>query len=453
MIFKSDKLTVKPKIYPGILPENPYKGWVVWGKSPEFENYSQPFSMIYACINWAEVEPRRNEFLWDLFEDQWNLKHAKGNITVVLRLVLDSPDGHLAGMDRDIPLWLYDRLENTKKGIHYNSPDIGKGYSPDYSNPLLIEEHERFIHALAEKYDADPRISFIQLGSLGHWGEWHTWPAGTGLFPEYKIAQKYITHYHQAFKQTKLLFRRPLQFHMFHKAIGLFNDIIGDNSTWGTPLWLQWIKEGYVSEWDKMKHPAMKQNWWHEACSAGELAWHTKGIAHWFEDGIFPQTLKHITDSHTSWIGPSGPGKIKEPDLYQKKIDIMHKTMGYRFVLKEVTYDKKCSHSFHITIVIENLGIAPIYYSWPFVVSLLNRSGEVMFESEINSIDIRKWYPGVHTCKAAISISRNIQKSIYELALSIRNPHSYNKHVIDFANNRKIRNEDGRFIIGPISYF
>ena len=70
----------------------------------------------------------------------------------------------------DIPWWLYEKTE--EDGTWYDG-EYGKGYSPDYNNKVFIEEHEKAIKALGEHFGKDGLISYIELGSLGHWGEWH----------------------------------------------------------------------------------------------------------------------------------------------------------------------------------------------------------------------------------------------------------------------------------------
>ena len=51
--------------------------------------------------------------------------------------------------------------------------------SPDYDSPFLLNALGNFIAAFGARYDGDPRIGFINLGLVGLWGEWHTWPFDT----------------------------------------------------------------------------------------------------------------------------------------------------------------------------------------------------------------------------------------------------------------------------------
>jgi len=85
-------------------------------------------------------------------------------------------------------------------------PDIsgGVGLGPRYEHHLLIQYHERAIHALAAEIarpgSAWNAVANVQFGSLGRWGEWHNWPAGhTGTFPQAQLAYQFVEHYIEAF--------------------------------------------------------------------------------------------------------------------------------------------------------------------------------------------------------------------------------------------------------------
>ena len=48
--------------------------------------------------------------------------------------------------------------------------------SPDYDHPQMVVAMERFVSAFGKRYNNNPSVAFIQLGLLGFWGEWHTYP-------------------------------------------------------------------------------------------------------------------------------------------------------------------------------------------------------------------------------------------------------------------------------------
>ena len=49
-------------------------------------------------------------------------------------------------------------------------------FSPNYNDPKVQEKLLRFVAALGDRYDGDPRIGFITAGLYGFWGNEHTYP-------------------------------------------------------------------------------------------------------------------------------------------------------------------------------------------------------------------------------------------------------------------------------------
>lgn len=101
-----------------------------------------------------------------------------GRKHIVLRFVCDIPgkEKHM-----DIPEWLYEKSGHA--GTWYDM-ELGKGFAPDYNNEQIIQHYIKAIEALGGHLGQDDLISYIELGSLGHWGEWHVnFSAGIRVFP------------------------------------------------------------------------------------------------------------------------------------------------------------------------------------------------------------------------------------------------------------------------------
>src|SRR5208282_4391487 len=119
----------------------------------------------------------------------------------VFRVYLDYPT-----LPTGIPQYLLDAGLTTYSYTNYDNDDIS--LCPNYEDPNLRQALTNFIAALGARYDGDPRIGFLELGLLGFWGEWHTYPL-TNLFASLAVQQEVLTAYHQAFRHTKLLVRWP----------------------------------------------------------------------------------------------------------------------------------------------------------------------------------------------------------------------------------------------------
>jgi hypothetical protein len=94
---------------------------------------------------------------------------------------------------------------------------------------LLVKTIVDLIAELGHRYNGDPRIGFIEVGLLGHWGEFHSWPT-TELFASAETQNKVLDAYEAAFKTTGLLVSRDIVAHtpmarIKDRRIGLHDDV------------------------------------------------------------------------------------------------------------------------------------------------------------------------------------------------------------------------------------
>jgi hypothetical protein len=406
---------------------NPYMGWV-----PDASGgpYPQPHRMVYAAAKWKDIEAVKGVYDFTSFETRYKFADwTNKGVKINFRLLLDYPTG---SAHRDIPDWLYNE---THDGIDYTN-DYGKGYSPNYDNTLLINYHAKLIQAIAARYNNDNRIAFIQLGSIGHWGEWHCYKGTTGTlpFPKTATSNKYAQPYKDYFTNKICLLRRPYQIAKDAKW-GLFNDAFG-NQNQTVNYFINWFNNGYTDWLTSETQPAYP-DFWKNGPSGGELEDYPG--TQWFTDAIINQTLQQAKDSHTSWLGPCSPAAWAVNSAQQKNADLLLKTIGYRFVIKSVTYPDTihAGDVISIQITIENKGVAPFYFDWPMELSLGTTK---RFSGELKA-----FLPGIktYTVQMIAPAAGN-----YPLMISIIDP-AIGKPGIDFANDG--RQADGRFALTPIT--
>lgn len=230
---------------------NPYIGY-----APDAGHvaFCESASLVYMNLLWSELEPEEGIYNWDYIEQTYNLERWRSEgKNLVLRFVCDIPtkQEHM-----DIPQWLYDK---TGDGEFYDI-EYGKGYCPDYNNEVFIEEHRRVIAEIGRHFSGDAFLSYVELGSLGHWGEWHTYyPAGLPRIPVTSVREKYVRAYEESFPYAKLLMRRP--FAEMPEGCGVFNDMAG--ATQDTFVWMHWIQSGgdYESSGEKGAIRAVPEIW------------------------------------------------------------------------------------------------------------------------------------------------------------------------------------------------
>lgn len=332
---------------------NPLMGYAPSADNPD---RCPDSSLVYIDITWRELEPEEGVFDWKAVEaanytERWRKegKHA------VLRFLCDIPSDE---SHRDIPDWLYEKTNGA--GTVYNM-DYGRGYAPDYRNEVFIEYHDRAIREMGKRYGDDTFISYIELGSLGHWGEWHVkYDAGIARLPEREIRERYIKPYAESFPHARILMRRPFD-EVEAYGFGVYNDMAGEAGS--TEEWLGWISQGGIYDQTGEDCISAVPGIWNRAPIGGEF---TSSISmEQLLDTNLGETISLIKNSHMTFLGPKIPKDGEEGGLAHGTEEVL-KALGYRYRLsrmeiKAALWGKEAE----VRLTWHNDGAAPIYWDWP----------------------------------------------------------------------------------------
>lgn len=423
------------------LYNNPYKGWVGWADICEgdIDDIAVNFDLVYVDIKWSEIEKEKGVYDFDAIEEQYQFdKWKEKGCRMVLRFVMDNPNLDESGNPdikrMDIPQWLYDELEEENAegagaGVFYTGENIltmlgGVGFSPNYYSPKLLKYHRNMVEKLAERYDDPSVTAYVEVGSLGHWAEFHCWPTGTGEFPDPELAQEYMRPYADYFHNVKVGIRKPYAL-AAENNWGLYNDIFGITSDGGTPTFLEWAASGNTDmpgstqeDIDASKMP----EWWKLNFSGGEFA--NGDFRSNAQDETVCAVLGQIRDSHTTWLGPCSACDIKystnDYDEYAYNIEVLQKTMGYRYNLQSITQADAAAPGSEVSLkmVWNNSGVAPIYYNCPVTLSLVDADGNVAYEQAVDC-DTREWQSGRTTVNAVLNIPADLAEGSYDLQVAM----------------------------------
>jgi len=383
--------------------------WAPWATLKES---TQPHTLVYVDLTWRDFEPTEGVYDFAAFEEKQQLaRWRQEGQRVVFRFVLDVP-GETTHMD--IPDWLFAKINGD--GEFYDN-QYGKGFSPNYSNPVLIKCHRLVIKALGDRYGKDGFFAFIELGSLGHWGEWHESPELKQLPPE-NIRDLYVLDYIDAFPGTQFLMRRP--FTITRKlSLGLYNDMTG--SVEDSTAWLDWIQNGGDYLPNEKNTIVSMPSGWEKAPVGGEQA-PTMTNEQIYATNL-ETTLRLLKKSHTTFIGPGGPYAIETNSPLQVGVDRVMSTIGYRLYIEkaEMPLIVKFGKNIQVKLGLSNDGIAPFYYHWPTKIYLFNESGKII-ESYPLEIDLRKILPG-QLSDVSISVSVNtLANGKYSVGFAVIDP-------------------------------
>jgi hypothetical protein len=413
--LRAQDVTVQPRPQPGAL-DNPLKGWCPYTNAGAI---TQPYSMVFQYISWRELEPVENDFRFDAWEQTWDSPAAK-NKHVLFRVYIDYP-----GKPSGLPDWLRDA--GVKETVY---DDYGGGKSPDYNDPRMVAAMEHLIAALGQRYNQDPRIAFIQLGLLGFWGEWHTYPR-SALYASPDTERRIIDAYRKAFPDKSLMVRYARDYAGKQQWIGFHDDMFPADTDNG-------------QDWSFLAGLRREQRTenWQRAVVGGEME---PGEAERWLGTDYDSTRMMLTRTHFTWIGPYCPALVKsDDDQFRSRSEELVRTMGYNFELTEIKHSGESMRTVHITLKGTNTGVAPFYYPWSVEWALLDASDRVVSVQKTDW-DIRRWLPGPFAESAEIDFVAPPGR--YRLAMGVRDPWK-DQPAIRFANDCPVI--DGWTIISEI---
>jgi hypothetical protein len=158
---------------------SPDMGWVLfyydnslghYGNREEPHDTLEDFpglSVVYLRLAWGYLEPQKGQFNWSVVDGPAQRFIDRG-LKVAFRF--SCYEGHSGQFDATPP-WV--RQAGAQGDVTRESD--GKDYwQPRYDDPVFLKHLEDFLAAAARRYDGNPNVAWIDVGSFGIWGEGHT---------------------------------------------------------------------------------------------------------------------------------------------------------------------------------------------------------------------------------------------------------------------------------------
>ncbi|NQT16206.1 MAG: DUF4832 domain-containing protein [Planctomycetes bacterium] len=382
---------------------NPGKGWMTSQRMPRRET-RLPCSVAYFRLNWGDVEPAEGEIRWELIDesiDAW----AKQDVRIAFRIM--TANAHT----RDYycsPKWLFDAGCRSYDYVRGGDDTMAGGkritrIEPDYADPLFLEKHGNFIRTLARRYDGHSRVEFLDVGSYGIWGEWHT-PNGK----PWAVRQRIIDMYLNGFRKTPLVQMsddaEALAYSISH-GTGFRRDGVG--SPWHEKKWIGSEKYGHVAGFaDQWTRAPVVFEWF------GPYDFLTR------REWSFDRAVSFILANHATFINDNlGP----VPDEALVKLQELARRSGYRFVLSRVSHEASVSPGGKLAVQMKwsNVGVGKLYRQYPLVVYLVDADGKVACQEEQNGVDPSTWLPGDCEVSGTIQIAKTVRAGTYTLAVAL----------------------------------
>lgn len=384
---------------------NPGQGWMSQESSPRNEPRF-PCSVVYIRFNWTDVEPERGRYNWRVIDDVIAAWRPRG-ATIALRV--ETCNAHSEGYYSS-PKWLFDAGCKGYEYLEEGSDPTTAGkriprIEPDYADPLYLKEHGAFLKALGERYDGNPNLEFLDIGSYGVWGEWHTkHPAPVA------VRQQIVDFYLHAFRTTPLVFMSDdevvMRYALAH-GTGIRRDGVG--SPWHEQNWIGSKKyanvEGMANTWE---HAPIVFEWFGEYAYLQSRKW------------SFDAAVNFMLNNHVTLINDN-VGSV--PPEAMPQLEKLARLAGARFVLRELAHERTVRpHStLNLKMTWANVGVGNLYYPYVLRFFLLDAKGRLAFSADAKT-DPRHWLPGEHVLAESLPIPPALEAGEYTLAVALVAP-------------------------------
>ncbi len=411
---------------------NPHKGFMLWGTdyADGAPNNHYGATIYHVYMPWREVEAADQVFDWGRFETNHLIPILRDhpNATFVLRPVADYPDGANSGITlfysggdttRDFPGFLTNAPLSIPFYAYTDCDGDGPGKTPDWNHPAMITQLVQFVQAMAQRYDGDPRITAIQVGLLGLWGEWHQSGCDTRM-PSNAVKIAVRNAYSTSFTNTPLQTRYPRYPDATGVDFGFHEDYFpsftapciygfpscSDSGDWSLHYCLQNIT------------PAATNNWRFNPVSGESPTTSQKRT--WSND--FNDVMTVLRDYHFSFLGPAGG---HEWNGNQARLVPMKRQLGYNFHIGRVDWPDTIylDQPFDVGLVLTNTGAAPCYHRFPVEVALCATNGMPVWRAEF-AFDLRSLLPGMSFSNRTTFTATNVAPGSYSLRIGIVDPRS-----------------------------
>ena len=373
-------------------------------------------SIAYYRWYWDELEPQEGHFNWVMVDSILELAKSRGQ-RLATRIMPANGRPRIPNWYRQTGAKGYDFIAESTQLAGKKIPS----WMPDHEDPLFAKYMGRLVAEFAHRYDGHPDIDHVDIGSYGHWGEWHlSFVKEKEAYP-FAIKKMIIDWYLNGFEKTPLVIPEDAEDGLIYateNGTGWRADCMGD---YGPP-----------NNWNLLTRYLQLPR---QSKSVGD-AWKTQPIA--FESCGTMETWRQAgrdiefiysacLELHTSILNNKSSAI---PPEWWPATEKFLKRLGYRFVIRSLRHEKwlEPGSILNIEMIVDNIGVAPPYRAYIPVFEIRPAGGRRMQKKVVTRVetswDVLKWLPGRHTAETKIKLPENASTGRYLVYFSLIDPYS-----------------------------
>jgi len=452
---------------------NPHKGW--YHHFPD--NHPNKYQIardadllefpgmdhLYIRLAWAYLEPKEGQFDWAVIDrliEKWT-PHGLG---IAFRISCKETSTDRIEQQFATPRWV---MEAGAKGGYYR---MGKATGPDspwevdYGDPIFVAKLDQFLAAFAARYEGQPWLRYVDIGSIGDWGEGHTW-AGSRKTLSFAVRKLHVDLYLKHFKRAQLVIsddyvhalddlteRERMHRYILTNGISYRDDSImvdgnfshsGDHFTVRSP---EFFADAY-----QLTPTVLELEHYGKVKSLGN--WEAKPDSASFKFGkgktgpdFFRGALELL---HATYIGYHGDAREWLTDNPELTKELMNRC-GYWLFPKSIELPEKfvAGSTMPLTLTMENRGVAPPYAPYELRVKL-SRAGDRVVRPLATGC--KSWLPGALVAsRFEITLPSDLKPDDYDLAIGLFALTGGKERPVEFALKASVRDPEGYYKLASV---
>ena len=422
---------------------------------------------LYIRLAWSFLEPQEGIYDWSRIDSIVDQYVAKG-MGISFRITSKERGPYptrvaqeVEGVQYATPYWVREAGAQGTVALSRNSDGV-YAWSPDWDDPIYLEKLDNFHRAFAKRYGDKPWLRYVDIGSIGDYGEGHTAPS-TKVPPSVEEVKANMDVYLRNYPNAQIVATDALLFwqkseadtrELFEYAASKGITIRDDS-----PLYTHHLNT-YLDTWS-ISHPYFYEGVYKDRFTVLELQHY------------------HALKRDSAWLGQNG--RIPLPkyhftgeEIFRGAIKTMHATyLGYHGYLEEFWQDNPdivgsflnlCGYWYfpiearvptvlhwgenEIAISWLNKGVAPAYQPFELHFRLEStRDPSNVFDVQIANARNTNWLPGKdYLEKYVLSLPSYLKKEAYKLKVRLH----YRNQPIDVGLRSDAMDELGYLQLGTI---
>ncbi|MCX6934333.1 MAG: DUF4832 domain-containing protein [Verrucomicrobia bacterium] len=418
---------------------------------------------VYIRLAWSYLEPKEGQFDWAVI-DQTIEKWTVRGLGIAFRISCKETSVDRIEQQYATPPWV--KAAGAQGGFYRRGEVVGPDgpWEPVFDDPVFLEKLERFLAAFAARYDDKPWVRYVDIGSIGDWGEGHT-ASGSRKVLSLATRKLHVDLHLKYFKHAPLVIsddyvyslKDPGENAALHRHILAHGISYRDDSIM--------VNGGFTVTSDRftVRSPEYFADAYRNTPTVFELEHYGK-----------LKSLGNWTAQPVSAAAKFGGGKAG-PDFFRGALELLHATyIGYHGFAREWLDDNpaltrellnRCGYwlfpvsvelpsavtagagvPFRLTI--ENRGVAPTYHPYELRVKF---SGDQTSWVGVAGRADKSWLPGAPiVVPAKLNLPSDLKPGRYALSVGLFDSSADRDRPVEFALQATRRDAEGFYRVAEI---